>query len=605
MGLAIFSLLLFCGLGYPVALMLPKSLPDRLVAAPVFGLALYGVVTSICYRYGADLRTVLLVQTVVASTAMAHLLGRTENRPWIATVAAATLAVAVLCILPLWVGGYQFAMFQGNITDQFNYVSESSAYAKFGYVSLKSTTDPQRFVLAAIAQLDARPTVGIMLASLWPIFYATAAAAAYPFLVTLQVVAGFGMLFVARNVFGAGKILSLALMVIFSISFFIQYVVDINAWSSLSVMSFWPVLVGMICIALTQSPVAFLFPIAAVAAGILYFYPESSAIGAAVCAAVTVSSFCMTRPSLRQATTVAAVMISSVVLAGTACIPLWHSTVGFLIHQTEITSPASTAITIEWFKVHDAFYSSGDRMLKPIASFQDAVLYPIDLLAGLQGLYFLAPPTTIVSHALGVLWRISEGLFVVSVLAAAVIALFRTIRAGGVSAAFMVGSVAGLAVPASLALSGQYWAAGKAVSMAAPFVFAICVAPIFLRGRLAAASAIFLVLQLGFGLQRINAAAHGPVRAEMPYPSIPYLKLADDWDVERWQNSLIGCKRIFLDLEDPAVRAFAETVVSDLNTQAVPLIGLSAAKASDQYDCEMTDKTDRVIGGRKLTFVKR
>src|SRR5258708_3667446 len=124
-GLAIFSLLLFCGLGYPVALMLPKSLPDRLIAAPVFGLALYGVVTSICYRYGFDLRMALLVQTAAALTAMAYLLGREETRLWIATVAVATLVVAVLCILPLWVGGYHFAMFQGNVSDQFNYISES------------------------------------------------------------------------------------------------------------------------------------------------------------------------------------------------------------------------------------------------------------------------------------------------------------------------------------------------------------------------------------------------------------------------------------------------------------------------------------------------
>jgi hypothetical protein len=33
-----FSLLLFCGLGIPVSLLLPKTILDRMAAAPVFGL---------------------------------------------------------------------------------------------------------------------------------------------------------------------------------------------------------------------------------------------------------------------------------------------------------------------------------------------------------------------------------------------------------------------------------------------------------------------------------------------------------------------------------------------------------------------------------------
>jgi hypothetical protein len=242
-------------------------------------------------------------------------------------------------------------------------------------------------------------------------------------------------------------------------------------------------------------------------------------------------------------------------------------------------------------------------MLKPIDALKDAILYPIDLLAALQGLYFLAP-TTETGGLFRVLWRGSEGLFVVSVLAAATIAIFITVRARGARAAFLIGSVAALAVPAYLALSGQYWAAGKAVSMAAPFVFAICVSPIFVRSKLAVPAAAFLAFQLGFGLQRVYAATQGPVRAEMPYPSIPYLKLVDDWDVERWRNGLAGCRSVSLNLEDVTLKALAETVVSDLGMQAVSVIGPSAAKADTQYDCEMTDKTDRRIDGR-LTFLKR
>src|SRR6266404_3245846 len=59
------ALVLLFGLGAPVALWLPRSINDRWSAAPVFGLAIFGVVATLAYFND------LLVQATIALAAIA------------------------------------------------------------------------------------------------------------------------------------------------------------------------------------------------------------------------------------------------------------------------------------------------------------------------------------------------------------------------------------------------------------------------------------------------------------------------------------------------------------------------------------------------------
>jgi hypothetical protein len=96
------GVLLFFGLGLPISYLLPRDIPDPLAAAPIFGLALYGVTTTVLYRYGVNLHFALAVQCFAA---MAFIVVSAFRWPyslvWTATLVVCSFATAILAILPI------------------------------------------------------------------------------------------------------------------------------------------------------------------------------------------------------------------------------------------------------------------------------------------------------------------------------------------------------------------------------------------------------------------------------------------------------------------------------------------------------------------------
>jgi hypothetical protein len=104
----------------------------------------------------------------------------------------------------------------------------------------------------AARMVSSRPTVSIVLAAMRPWLYATTVEAAPAFQALLQALSAFGALFVVRNIFDVGRLVGLAIATAFAIGFFPQYVSDINAWSSLSSLSFAPVAVSLVYLIATK-----------------------------------------------------------------------------------------------------------------------------------------------------------------------------------------------------------------------------------------------------------------------------------------------------------------------------------------------------------------
>jgi hypothetical protein len=151
--------------------------------------------------------------------------------------------------------------------------------------------------------------------------------------------------------------------------------------------------------------------------------------------------------------------------------------------------------------------------------------------------------------------------------------------------------------------------------MSSPFIFLLCASSLFSGNKLIALPAIiFLMLQLGFGLERIYAASRHPDRATAPYPALSEQKRAYNWDVAKWQENLKGCQKVAFNIENAHLERLAETVVSDLRIPWASRLDRfgnysdgdrvpANARTEDHFDCDLTDNLRHPVDG-KLIYLK-
>jgi hypothetical protein len=579
--IAVFGLLLFFGLGAPVALWLPRTITDRWSAAPVFGLAIFGVVATLAY-FNGFLHEATIGLTGIAAVSLVACCIMVKDRAWLMALIGYGLLVAVVCLAPSWVGGLKFVIYQGNPSDQFNYISVASAVSSQSYQAVMNAgaNSEATFIRVAAANLSARPTVGIVLASFRTCFYPTTAEAAYPFLALLQVISAFGALFVFRNIFGTGKLLGLVLSSAFAIGFFVQYVVDINAWSSLSSLSFAPLAAALVYLMMKGCGIRCIGPLAIVLTGLLYFYPESSVACVIACSTILVGGIVFSTDRLKPifyCTLAAGIAIA-------ACSPVWHLTAGFLFDQLKVAT--TQAIQWPWFLAYDLFYFAD--LTPPANDWTPYRIFsaPIDAVAGLLGVYFVAPPAALPTSA-KVIWKLAEAALFISL----IVTIAKSVRTRQ-SAIFLAGCLAVLMLPAALLFRGDYWTAGKAVTMVAPLLFLVLAYPLTQPVRaLAIPASIVVALHLGFGIQRIAAAANenGMRAVRAGYPSVPHLKALYDWNVPQWRIGLAGCSHVAVDVKDPHLDRVVETVLNDLKI----LAHLKTDRKANYYDGPDVPATSR------------
>jgi hypothetical protein len=261
------------------------------------------------------------------------------------------------------------------------------------------------------------------------------------------------------------------------------------------------------------------------------------------------------------------------VAAIAACVPVWNLTAGYLFVQI---ATSQTIPQWSWFVFYDSFYFAD--MAPPNNDWTPYRIFsaPIDTIAGLIGIYFVAPNAAL-SAAAKVWWKLAEAALFISL----AITIAKSIRTKQ-SAVFLAGCLAALLLPAALLFRGDYWTAGKAVTMVAPLLFLVLAYPLTQQFRaLAIPAAVVVALHLGFGLQRIAAATNeNGMRADAGYPNVPHLKALYDWNVPIWRSSLAGCTHAAVDVKDPHLVRVVETVLNDLNI----LADLKTDRKSDYYE---------------------
>lgn len=285
----------------------------------------------------------------------------------------------------------------------------------------------------------------------------------------------------------------------------------------------------------------------------------------------------------------------------------------------------ASSTAIDWHLFYQAYLLGGPDNAIPAtgyARFADVLLViPANFLAGFFGLYFVQPGLRLDTAHL--VW--SAGLITAFALLvhAIIAAARRELKRRSISqrptlfAVVLPAILLTSLVPLALLLKGQYWAAGKGLSMLSPFLFLLIVLPLLAgkRKRLGAALVWMIVAgHLMFGLYRpIAIAAHSDRHNyAYPYPSAP--KDDVNWDVDSYRKALGNCRLVKIDVDNPFLDRVVENYLVErrINWYSPkprsgyygqgPDVGLKSAPYGQSEDCTISSQRGSSSGG--MTWVQ-
>src|SRR5678815_213426 len=105
------------GIGLPLAYVLPERFAWRPIVAPMLGIAVISLLAPVAYHWGVPIPIFFYVLVALAIAGIAlharHLLAEARRLPSLWILVGAWLACTLLLLLPRWIGGDQFSVFQG------------------------------------------------------------------------------------------------------------------------------------------------------------------------------------------------------------------------------------------------------------------------------------------------------------------------------------------------------------------------------------------------------------------------------------------------------------------------------------------------------------
>jgi hypothetical protein len=592
-----------------------KNLSYReLLPAPVIGTCVLSILVTVLYYWGVSPYVTTLFATMISAVLVASKLILSKGRARFGEAAArADVALRVLCLgsvicvtlLPHYLGGQQFAVFQGNRHDTLNYLSGAFGFANYSYAYLSTfdvASEPAAGIATAATMLSARPTVGLLYASLYKILSRDFIISAYEYCLIGQLNSYFAFLYLVLNVFPKhDRALHIA-AVAFATGFFAQYIFDINAWSELFAVPVMLVLITDFCrgllmlrmrddcggAAASQSPsdsrakaIFMLVRIPITGAGLVYLYPEIASVAGFACGGALIYVIADDILRRRYKAAIGALGMSAI-LALIALLLIggyWKGTLGFLLPQLHFAASSD----VEWYRFFQAYLFGGTTEVAekiqsskgPAYVFYALIAMPANFLAGIFGLYFLQPrglwtqplsPPFLLWPPILLLW-----------LTGVTVGIAASVRRGFNSRGsknllfglIAIGGLAGFVVPIGLALKAHYWAAGKGLSMLGAFVFAAVLVPIAAgRARRSIIVLCWAVVagHLYFGLHRsfvIAARADGG-HFSYPYPTLPKeTRTHVDWDISRYEADIQKCSLIKVDIGEPFLERVVENYVME------------------------------------------
>ncbi len=629
-------------IGYPACLILPaERFKARFVAAPAIGFSVLSAVLISAYACGVSPRISLVVVGAAGLLASAlHMIcerartARASSRMLVA-LGAATLAVVLLCLLPAWIGGPQFTVFQGNVYDNLNvYLPGSVVFHQYDYATVLATAEGGHGnpILGGTTLALNRP-ISIVHAAFAGVAHSDTASSSYAFMVALQLNMFFSALFVAINVFDADYRMSLVVAAALTVGFFQQYVFDINAWAQLATQPIYLVVVAIVVLAFDPgrfgaAPAAAAARIAAFFAfpmmSVMLLYPDSTAIYGTA-GAVAAGIAMMTTKSLR--TTVIALAGLSAATAVALVLSYWYGTIAFLFDKVM----AHALRDVDWWKYFQRYLlgREGDYLAPLMGSADvtwsrvvDALFsLPVESVIAGMGLYYFLPTGSWPSP-LAIVWKLVLYAFVAVVVASVtrtMMAAWREDPAGNPNR-MMTACVAACLVPIAILSTGRYWSAGKALSIATPLLFFLIAAPLLRAvaarplGRIACLVVVAGHLVLGILRPAMAATPGGAAIPGLPgsAPTVAGQKAGMDWQVDRWAAQFRTCKGIILNVRHPFMNKLAQLVATDVGRPWASLHPIDWGYAVipayrppgwEQADCVASDGVSDLHAGRRVIWL--
>ena len=608
-----FCLVLFSLIGLPLARQL-QGLRSSLLLAPVLGYGVVGVASTVLYVYGLSTRAIFVL-TIASGVGLAIL-----QRAWLrqagracgwgvrlrgarAWVLCIWICGSLLLLLPQWTGGIQFSLFQQNVNDTFGYLTSAEVFSQESYGAIRHAVDADflRHPLWPQAQnnLSCRPTVMILYAVVGQFNPAAMHEMHYTFLVFFLSCAALAIAWLTLNLVGVRqKWLPIAAMLTglgFAVGFWGQYALDINAWSQVASVPLMAVMVGLLMTLVgdlrtpgipgqpAQVPWRNLLVVALAVAAAVYFYPESTVFHLVVLGPVALWCWC-------RGHRFSVVCLVGAVVAGLACsLAYFHGTLGFGLLQGKGPSANFNfwIQTARFYFGRDGWYDALEAGLRKawetaypgqhndsVAQLAFARPYlenffrqgdhwrllaglPFDAVTGLLGLFFLTPVTTW-PWSLQLLCR-GGWLAFAGILFVGGVRRLRVPREA--RAQYIVILLSGIfLVCGVLLLQRNFWAAGKAISYASPYLAVFFVLPALVTKSVWARSAagVWLAAQLAFGMAR-PFWAHDPRLLGWTPTCLPAscTKTTCDFNLRPLLTQLRSASCVQLDIADPYLEHYA------------------------------------------------
>ena len=602
----VFLCALFYSIGLPFRRMVHAFGWDKsIIVSSSFGLALASLAVTLGYKLGLSPQ---LMFWLLIGFGLLSLGSDIFARRYRITPAARTpktyvligLLTAGLMLAPMLTGGINFALFQGNHIDAFNYLQSSITYTKWSYNQVHGATPTQLLDAGlfpfAVTNLSIRPTVTILYAVLSNFATGLFLGLNYVMLVYFQFLSLGVLWLIAKALVPDRPLPTLLLCVLIVGGFWGQYILDINAWSQEAAL---PLLL-MVLLMLLRSfsevrlspgsgfwlPTAFVI----VLMGAFYLYPEATMFYLPGIVVAVAMGFWKTRKTVKIGPLIPAAAVTIVLLFAVK-----ENNVEFLQRQADV------ALTdVNWWKYFDLCFFGREG----ITSMTGADV--IDVGTVLLGGYMITPYAH-AAPALALVWR---GALAV-ILALVIVNFLRGFKhLASPGREMLCGAVAVFILQTMMLLVlHKYWTAGKALSYFAFLLTLVVFCPLcavdlrggVLRNWSAVACSVLLVAQGSMLIYRPIAAKKRPFgHYHPPYPSAasdPYLRKRfnfSDWTV----LGEIGARdEVRIDAEDPFIQYFVKMLLLSHNRRfivappvyenAYPLVVSPSAKDPTDYTCRL------------------
>ncbi|MBX9767861.1 MAG: hypothetical protein K2X47_11365 [Bdellovibrionales bacterium] len=518
----------------------------------VLGLAVMAFLTSVFYRFGVTLSGINCFWNCLAAAGWVWVFWKRKTLSAPMTWAV-YLGVAVLSLIPMILGGFQFAIVQGNHWDTFGYLESALVFAKNGYNQIQAWDTPQLLenpmFHSAFANLSMRPSVHILYGMLSSPFKMHSSQIYLAFLIFCSC----QMFFVLLDLFQRLEILkdhryALFFSAVYIASFWSQWTLDINAWSQISSIPIAVLATGLLVDLLknrtAEEQWSSFFPLILPMAALLYLYPELFLFYGGAWGFLILFSVWVWGREKRNFLKFTGVLLF-VLLLGTF---LFEGVLKGLFLQTRFV--VSTRVT--WGEYFFAFLNGRDGFTQPFSDFMDSI-------SGIVGFYFF---TADKDQMVALAWIQRLILFGLSV--SILCCLVRWLwsqrkQAWGKNISRSSVGLMSFLISAFLVqifvfyVLHRYWAMGKAYSYLFPLLWLSV--PLFLNFQNQKTSWLvvgILALQgLGF-FARIQLSTNpSGVHYALPYPAEMDKTLKEPtWDLEKFRRDVDSCRAVLLGLEN-------------------------------------------------------